>query len=602
MMSKLRKNMAMVLWILVFAFIGTIVFSWGMGGFKGQVEPGVIAKINGTKLTREAYDQTLQEQMNMARQQTEGALTEAQAAQVREQVWQNMINQILLEQAREKAEVTVTDAEVARAVRQSPPPQITSNPAFQDSMGNFNVQLYNQVLADPQYVDFVVSVEQIVREQLLQQKMLQRITAPVIVSEQEARNEFKRQYTTAKASFGLIPARRMAADTSAVTEARLREIYRDMRDEFKVEASLAVRYILVPDEPSREDSLDAKELVQSLKRRVQEGESFEELARDYSEDPSAEDGGDLGWFKRGRMVPEFEQAAFDARPGQLVGPVLTQFGYHLIKVENRRGRGDNAEVKASHILIRVEQSPQTQEDLRARAEGFMDEARESSFEDAAQVYNLEIRQIHRLGREGFNPVVRDNRAVREFLFNRPVGDVSPVYMLPDGYAVFQATEEFEEQVQPFEDVRPQLMEEALHEQQLDQAGAIAQDIYGKIQQGEDFTQALQDAGFPPSRTAREFTVDGFVAGGVGRDARFTTAAFQLQPGEISEPVRTDRGYYIIRLDELKEADMSTWPQRRVSYIRDLTQKRQQEALGRWLEQQREEAKIKDFRYMYYTNY
>jgi peptidyl-prolyl cis-trans isomerase C len=76
----------------------------------------------------------------------------------------------------------------------------------------------------------------------------------------------------------------------------------------------------------------AKEVMDKLSA----GQSFAEMARKHSSCPSSKNGGDLGWFGKGRMVPEFEKAAFDAEPGKVIGPVKTQFGYHLIKVLGKK--------------------------------------------------------------------------------------------------------------------------------------------------------------------------------------------------------------------------------------------------------------------------
>ncbi len=76
----------------------------------------------------------------------------------------------------------------------------------------------------------------------------------------------------------------------------------------------------------------AKEVLE----RISKGESFAEMARKYSDCPSAKNKGDLGWFGKGRMVPEFERAAFDGEKGKVVGPVKTDFGYHLIKILDKK--------------------------------------------------------------------------------------------------------------------------------------------------------------------------------------------------------------------------------------------------------------------------
>jgi peptidyl-prolyl cis-trans isomerase C len=98
-------------------------------------------------------------------------------------------------------------------------------------------------------------------------------------------------------------------------------------EEFQGEETVSARHILVETEEKAKDLLD----------KIQKGEmTFEEAAKGFSTCPSSERGGDLGEFGRGQMVPEFDQVAFEAEVGKVVGPVKTQFGYHLIKVENRK--------------------------------------------------------------------------------------------------------------------------------------------------------------------------------------------------------------------------------------------------------------------------
>ena len=80
---------------------------------------------------------------------------------------------------------------------------------------------------------------------------------------------------------------------------------------------------------------EAKAKAEGIKKKIEGGASFEELAKTESDDKgSGGRGGDLGAFSRGQMVQEFEQAAFSAKPGEIVGPIRTQYGYHIIKVES----------------------------------------------------------------------------------------------------------------------------------------------------------------------------------------------------------------------------------------------------------------------------
>jgi len=111
-----------------------------------------------------------------------------------------------------------------------------------------------------------------------------------------------------------------------VTEEEAKSFYEQNAHHFKKGESVSAKHILVPDEDKCLEILAA----------INNGEKeFEDAAREFSTCPSKEQGGDLGEFGRGQMVPEFDQAAFDAEVGAVVGPVQTQFGYHLIKVEKK---------------------------------------------------------------------------------------------------------------------------------------------------------------------------------------------------------------------------------------------------------------------------
>ena len=76
--------------------------------------------------------------------------------------------------------------------------------------------------------------------------------------------------------------------------------------------------------------------AESIMSRISKGENFEDLAKRFSKCPSKSKGGNLGWFKKGDMVPEFEKACFEGKTGDIVGPVKTEFGYHIIKINGQK--------------------------------------------------------------------------------------------------------------------------------------------------------------------------------------------------------------------------------------------------------------------------
>lgn len=138
--------------------------------------------------------------------------------------------------------------------------------------------------------------------------------------------EFKRAIENAKKDILAQLAMRKVLSSVSVSEEECREYYNDHKSRFQREASATAKHILVE---SEEECLKILEAINAGEKE------FEQAAREYSSCPSGAKGGDLGTFGPGQMVPEFDKAAFEAEIGKVVGPVKTNFGYHLIKVEDR---------------------------------------------------------------------------------------------------------------------------------------------------------------------------------------------------------------------------------------------------------------------------
>jgi len=117
-----------------------------------------------------------------------------------------------------------------------------------------------------------------------------------------------------------------AIEKVSVTDDEIKEYYEENKENFKKGESVTASHILVDDEDK------AKEILE----KIEKGEmSFEDAAREYSSCPSSQNGGALGEFTRGQMVPEFDKAVFEMEKGEISGPVKTQFGFHIIKVTDK---------------------------------------------------------------------------------------------------------------------------------------------------------------------------------------------------------------------------------------------------------------------------
>ncbi|WP_026895425.1 peptidylprolyl isomerase [Clostridiisalibacter paucivorans] len=165
------------------------------------------------------------------------------------------------------------------------------------------------------------------RKQLLQELINQQLFyLEAIENNMDKDEEFQNELERVKESLLKQYAIRDLLNNAEVVEDEVTEYYNEHREQFTAPESVKASHILVSDEDK------AKEIVKELN----EGMSFKEGAKKYSTCPSKEKGGDLGYFSKGRMVPEFENAAFDMNVGDVSEPVKTQFGFHIIKVEDKK--------------------------------------------------------------------------------------------------------------------------------------------------------------------------------------------------------------------------------------------------------------------------
>ncbi|NTW50256.1 MAG: peptidylprolyl isomerase, partial [Chlorobiales bacterium] len=149
----------------------------------------------------------------------------------------------------------------------------------------------------------------------------------------------------------------------------------------------ALHILIKPKGNTKADSVAMLSEARALMDRVKAGEDFSAIAREVSEDPgSAQNGGDLGWFGKGRMVKEFEEAVFKAKPGDILGPIQTQFGVHIIKVLDF----DTRQIAGAEFVRKIKAGPATMERQQRLADEFQYLAGEEGFEETATRQKLQV--------------------------------------------------------------------------------------------------------------------------------------------------------------------------------------------------------------------
>ncbi|HXT21376.1 MAG TPA: SurA N-terminal domain-containing protein, partial [Thermoanaerobaculia bacterium] len=357
------KYLSWILWTVIAIFVLYVFVDFGRGsrvGGKGATDAA--ATVGGQPITRQEFERERQNLEDRVRQQ----LGQQYSPELVEQLQLPMqalnrlvTNRILLAEA-DKMGFEVSDRELRR--------YILNLPLFQDEQGNFvGTQRYQQLVRRVGYTP--ESFEKAIRESMLLERVKGALEGSVVVTDKDVEESYRQQNEKTKLRYVSVPFA-PPAQAPPANDAELqswldkhREQYRvpDQRvadyvlvDETKVQQSLALTdaelrayYEQHKEDYAQPEQMHARHILladaataQATLARLNAGADFAQVAREVSTDKvSGANGGDLGWFGRGRMVRPFEQAALAAPVGQVVGPVQSQFGYHLIQVLERRATG-----------------------------------------------------------------------------------------------------------------------------------------------------------------------------------------------------------------------------------------------------------------------
>jgi len=314
------------------------------------------------------YSQMIQRQLDQYRENGQ-EINEAVIERVSDQVWKSFISETLLSKEIKRLGLEATDWEIYEYLMQYPPDFLMNQEAFLTD-GRFDRQKYLQALTNPQGNEWL-GVEQYLRGLLPYQKIRYLIENLPVISETVVREEYIKTKVPFTVETIFFPFAMVATDSVDVSEAAIEAYYKEHRDDYFVPETRELEYVYFEIKPTHEDTLSRYELALDLKDRIEKGESFETVAAEYTEDPSGvNNGGDLGWFDQHQMVEPFTKAAFSLKKGAVSDPVLTQFGYHLIKVEDKRTQKGQPQVKARHILLKIIPGPETLDNIRSKASLF----------------------------------------------------------------------------------------------------------------------------------------------------------------------------------------------------------------------------------------
>ncbi len=342
---------------------------------------------------------------------------------------------------------------------------------------------------------------------------------------------------------------------------------------------------------------DAKNLAEAnnIYDQLQKGANFAALAKQYSKDPgSAVRGGDLGWFGKGQMVPEFDKAAFSGKIGVVQKPIKTNYGYHIIKVT---GKIDKKFIVES-LVNPIKASAATRDQLLSNAKDFNYIANKDGFDKEAKLMEYIERQTPPFSKEyNYVPGIGISENLTKFAFNNDLNKISDPIRTQMGYVVAQVSEIIKEGVKPLSEVKAQVRAAVIQEKRFELARKQAENIKSKI--SGDLTKAPS---FDPKVTVTqtgEFTPGSGSVPNIGVDYDFTANVLKLPLNKVSDPVRGNSGYYLIDVLSRTPFDSTAYQAQENSIRNSILQEKRNTFFQEWLTELQKNADIVDNRAQFF---
>jgi peptidyl-prolyl cis-trans isomerase D len=595
MMRQMRDNMKAIMLITAIAFVGLMVFGWGMditGRSSAAATGGELGRVNGEPITYEEWNLAYRNLYEQQQQRQPGqSLSAAVVRQLEEAAWEQMVTQKLISQELRRRDIEVTESELRQAARYAPPPEFQSNPMFQTN-GQFDPEKYAAFLASPQVDDqMLMQLEAYYREIIPRSKLFYEVTSGTYIPDSELWRMYRDARETATIRFVAIDPHQVVSDAAVtVSEREIKSYYDEHRDDFKRPASARIRYVTVSRAPAAADSARALQRAQQVRQAALT--NFEQAARTESADSASRvQGGALGKVRRGVTVPAFERAVFSLPLNQVSEPVLSQFGYHIIKVTSRTEQ----EADASHILIPIELAQEAEERLLDYADSLETMGENMPLTEVARAMNLRVRDGEIDDAAPFLAPVgqADDAAQWAFRENPEIGEVSPVFETPSAYYMAELVSRTEEGIPELKQVASEIERRLKAEKKVDLAKPRARAVVDRIRGGQSL-DAAASAERLGVQSAGPFTRLEFVPA-LGRANAAVGTAFGMKPGQVSDVVVAEGMLFVIQLQNKQEADRAQFEAQKAQLREQATPAMAEERWNRFITALRDDAEIVDNR-------
>ena len=584
-----------------------------------------IAMVNGEVISAREYDKAYRDLLEGLRRQYGDMWNESliKKLKLRQRALDSLIEKKLISYEAKRLGLSVTKQEVQKAIMEYP--------AFQVA-GQFDIGRYRALLRENRMrpEDF----EQSIAMELLQRKIRAFLWSFVPVTDEEIKDRYRFANEKVKISFvrfdparyrksvklkpdeleayfkkhkeqfripEKIKVRYIVIDPDAfkdkvkVSEQEIKEYYEDNIDAFKVKKQIRARHILFRLRPNatKEEEEKVRKKAEAVLKMAKAGKDFAELAKKYSEGPTKSKGGDLGYFSRGMMVKPFEDAAFALKKGQISDLVRTQFGYHIIKVEDIKKARTKSLDEVKDEIRKILTENKCKDLAYDKGLSLLDQMPyEVDLRKYAKEHGFSTHSTDFFSMDQPIPGIGGSRKLKESLFALAKDETTDLIELNGKYYIFQVAERKKSYLPKLKEVRSKVEAKFIDEQAAKEAKAAAEKFLKAVRAGKDWKALAKEQGLKIESTDY-FTRIGSIPK-IGYAPKLQEMAFSLTKDNPYPDTVFDNssGSYVIRWKGSKGIDQKAYEKEKEKYRAAILYAKQNRLFQQWLEALKAKAEIK----------
>ncbi|MGE3179483.1 MAG: peptidyl-prolyl cis-trans isomerase [Vicinamibacterales bacterium] len=603
MLDRMRRHRNWLKWSLALVCLAFVIFYIPdfLQNPAGALPPqNAVAVVEGQEISAIEFQRAYQSQVQAFRSAYGAQMTDRLLKQlgIDQQALMQLVDERAALAEAQRLNIGASDAEVRQ--------RILTIPAFQENGQFIGEQRYQQMLAMQRPPLTAKEFEDSIRRAIIVDKLRSAVTEWLSVTDAELDQEYKRRND--KVKLAMITVRADAfrgavnvtdADVSAhyeahkqdfevpekrkikyvlvdgeairakitIPQADLERAYNENFDQYSTPEEIRASHILLRTEGKEETAVKAK--ADELLTQARAGADFAELAKANSEDEGTKaNGGDLDFFPRGRMVPEFDAAAFALQPGQISDVVKTQYGFHIIKLVEKRGGTTRPLEEVRQQLTDQLTMERAQEQVQTLAQRLADQIKTpADLDAAAKANNLTVQETGFFARTEGIPVLGGAPEVAARAFTLKDGEISGSTGTARGVVFFTVTGKQDAYVPKLEEAKDRVREALISERARDLARQRAAEILPRVKIGPEFEKAAKAAGLDVTTTellTRESPIPE-----VGAVPAVTEAAFKTETGTVSDVINTDNGAVIFKVLEKQEVSAEELTAQRDTFREEL---------------------------------